>query len=250
MTGDEEESAPEEEGGSPAWMATFADLMSLLLTFFILILSFANMDVIKFSAAVDSLHEAFGSAIAIEELQGNLVAAPIELSALARTRIIELEAGGSQEMEDLRREIETMIQRSNLENLVEVDESDRGVVVRVIGQLLFDPGSIELRPESFVVLNEIARLIAAVADDVSIEGHTDDTPATNEASNWHLSAGRAISVLDYLTEAQHIDPKRLSVAGYSSTRPLVENDSEENRELNRRVEFVFLRPIERPASQP
>jgi len=249
VTGGEEESGPEEEGGSPAWMATFADLMSLLLTFFILILSFANMDVIKFSAAVDSLHDAFGSAVAIEELQGNLVAAPIELSALARTRIIELKAGGSQEMEDLRRKIETMIQRSNLQNLVEVDESDRGVVVRVIGQLLFDPGSIELRPESFVVLNEIGRLIAAVSDDVSIEGHTDDTPATHEVSNWHLSAGRAISVLEYLAETQQIDPKRLSVAGYSSTRPLVANDSDENREMNRRVEFVFLRPVATSASQ-
>lgn len=242
MTLDEEESGQGEEAGSPAWMATFADLMSLLLTFFILILSFANMDVIKFSAAVDSLHEAFGTAVAIEELQGNPMISPIEFAASARTRIIELDAGGAKEIENLRKEIESMIQRSNLQNLVEVDESDRGVVVRVIGQLLFDPGSVELRPESFVVLNEIARLVQAVPDDVSIEGHTDDTPSGLEISNWHLSAGRAIHVLDYLAETQQIDPERLNIAGYSSTAPLVANDSEENRETNRRVEFVFLRP--------
>ena len=132
-----------------------------------------------------------------------------------------------------------MIQRAKLDNLVEVEESDRGVVVRVLGHLLFDPGSTELRPESFVVLTEIAQLVRSLPEHVSIEGHTDDTPASNEASNWHLSTGRAISVLDYLVEAHEIDVKRLSVSGYSSTRPIVPNDSADNREVNRRVEFVF-----------
>ncbi len=176
----DEESSPTEEGGSPAWMATFADMMSLLLTFFILILSFANMDVIKFSAAVDSLHEAFGTAIAIQELQGNPLTAPIDLGAPPEPRIIELEAGGADEMEDLRKEIESLIQRSNLQNLVEVDESDRGVVVRVIGQMLFDPGSVELRPESFIVLNELSGLVRALPQDVSIEGHADDTSTAHD----------------------------------------------------------------------
>lgn len=242
---DEEEGGAAEEG-SPAWMATFADMMSLLLTFFVLILSFANMDVIKFSAAVESLQDAFGTAIAIEELDGSLVTAPIELAAPPRTRIIELEAGGSKEIAQLRAQIQAMIEHARLDNLVEVEESDRGIVVRVIGQLLFDPGSAELRPESFVLLNEIARLVQAVPDPVSIEGHTDDTGTSPAgSSNWQLSASRAISVLDYLAKVQGIDESRLSISGYAATRPLVPNDSEANREANRRVEFVFLRP--RPA---
>jgi len=231
------------EEGLPAWMGTFADLMSLLLTFFILILSFANMDVIKFSAAVASLQDAFGTASAMHQYEGTNIPSPITLSAPSRTRLIELEIGSTDEMKDLRQNIEEMVERSHLENLLEVQETNRGIVVRVIGQLLFDPGSADLRPESFVLLKEIALLIQAVPGPVSVEGHTDDTSSSGarQTSNWRLSAGRAISVLDYLTNVQDIDVNRLSVAGYASTRPLVPNDNEENREINRRVEFVFPR---------
>lgn len=243
MIEEEETSGGNVEEGLPAWMGTFADLMSLLLTFFILILSFANMDVIKFSAAVASLQDAFGTATAMHEYEGTNIPSPITLSAPSKTRIVELEIGSTDELRDLRRDIEEMVERAKLDNLVEVEETDRGVVVRVIGQLLFDPGSVDLRPESFVLLKEIAMLVNAVPSPVSIEGHTDDTSASDarQMSNWRLSAGRAISVLEYFTKVQSIDPQRLSVSGFSSTRPIVPNDSDEHREINRRVEFVFER---------
>lgn len=245
---EEEESGGNVEEGLPPWMGTFADLMSLLLTFFILILSFANMDVIKFSAAVASLQDAFGTAMATHEYEGTNIPSPITISDPSRTRLVELEIGSLDEARNLRRDIEEMVERSQLDNLVEVEETDRGVVVRVIGQLLFDPGSVDLRPESFVLLNELALLIQAVPGPVSIEGHTDDTGTSDRdpLSNWRLSSGRAISVLDYLSNVQTIDAKRLSVSGFASTRPIAPNDTEENREINRRVEFVFAR--ERPAS--
>jgi len=238
---EEESSGGDVEEGLPAWMGTFADLMSLLLTFFILILSFANMDVIKFSAAVASLQDAFGTGLGMHEFEGTNIPSPITLSSPSRTRLIDLEIGRNEEDKDLRRNIQEMVERSHLENLVEVEETNRGVVVRVIGQLLFDAGSVNLRPESFVLLKEIALLVQAVPGPVSIEGHTDDTATSDErhVSNWRLSAGRAISVLDYLANVHEIDAHRLNIAGYSSTRPLMPNDSEENREINRRVEFVF-----------
>lgn len=247
---DDDEGGGDVEEGLPAWMGTFADLMSLLLTFFILILSFANMDVIKFSAAVASLQDAFGTALATHEFEGTNVSNPITFSSPTRNRLIELEIGKTDDARDIRRDIEEMVERTNLDNLVEVEETDRGVVVRVIGQLLFDPGSVDLRPESFVLLKEIALLINSVPGPVSIEGHTDDTSAgsSDPAANWRLSAGRAISVLDYLANADKVDAQRLSVSGFSSTQPLVPNTSDENREINRRVEFVFPRHVERTTS--
>ena len=242
---DEEEEAGGDDGGTPAWMATFADMMSLLLTFFVLILSFANMDVIKFSAAVDSLHDAFGTAVALDKQPGSPSIETISFDSSPRSRIIQLEAGGSKSMDKLRQQIEAMIKRARMDNLVEVEESDRGIIIRVVGHLLFDPGSAELRPESYLLLNELAQLIRAVGDPVSIEGHTDDTPAgTTRATNWRLSTERAISVLSYLSEVQEVDESRLSVAGYGATRPVKPNDSEEHREANRRVEFVFSRATE------
>ncbi len=242
----EEEDAPggSDEEGAPVWMATFADMMSLLLTFFVLILSFANMDVIKFSAAVESLRDALGNAIALQEFDGAPRINPFDLDDAGLPRVVALElCQTGPNSSALRAEVETLVQRLDLENLVEVDEAEGGVVVRVVGQLLFDAGSIELRPESFVLLNEIARLIAAVPELVSIEGHTDVTPAATGSgmSNWHLSTGRAISVLDYLTRVKNVDPKRLNVSGYAAMRPLLPNDSDANRERNRRVEFVFRR---------
>lgn len=249
MIEEEESGGGNVEEGLPPWMGTFADLMSLLLTFFILILSFANMDVIKFSAAVASLQDAFGTAVGSHEYEGTHIPSPITLSTQSRSRVIELEIGSTDELRDLREDIEEMVERSHLENLVEVEESDRGVVVRVIGQLLFDPGSADLRPESFVLLTELALLIKSIPGPVSIEGHTDDTGTSNldEISNWRLSAGRAISVLDNLTSVHEIDAQRLNVSGYSATRPLVPNDSVENREVNRRVEFVFVREEPKPS---
>ena len=250
MIEEEEEPGATVEEGLPPWMGTFADLMSLLLTFFVLILSFANMDVIKFSAAVASLQDAFGTALATHEYDGTNIPSPITLSEPARTRIVELEIGSLDEVRDLRRDIEEIVERSNLDNLVDVEETDRGVVVRVIGHLLFDPGSSELRPESFVLLKEIGLLIQAVPGPVSIEGHTDDTGTQDpeRLSNWRLSADRAISVLANLSNVQGVDPQRMSVTGYSSTRPIVPNDSEDNREANRRVEFVFTRTPDRSSS--
>lgn len=241
MIEEEESSAPAEEG-SPAWMATFADMMSLLLTFFVLILSFANMDVIKFSAAVESLQDAFGQATVVERLDGSPLITPITFESSGLPLIANLEqCSNGSHTASLRRRVESLVRRLNLHNLVEVDEADGGVVVRVVGQLLFDPGSVELRPESFVLLNEISILIHTLSEAVSIEGHTDETPMASGdgISNWHLSTGRAISVLEYLVDVRDVDEQRLSVSGHAATQPLYSNDTAKSRERNRRVEFVF-----------
>ena len=243
----EESEAPAAEEGAPAWMATFGDMMSLLLTFFILILSFANMDVIKFSAAVGSLRDAFGSRQVDPGELESYAATLIRLSDEPSSRmiqVVELPQRIRVAEADLERRIKLMIATHELEKLVEAERTSRGVVVRVQGQLLFEPGSARMLPEAFVVLREIAELVRDADNDVSIEGHTDDTPIQTAAfpSNWHLSADRAISVLEYLAGAEAVDSRRLSAAGFAEMKPLVPNDSPAHRDENRRVEFVFLRP--------
>jgi len=252
MESDESE-APAVEEGAPAWMATFGDLMSLLLTFFILILSFANMDVIKFSAAVGSLRDAFGTRQVDPGERESLAPTVIRLSENPFTRavqIIDLPKRVRAAEADLLRRIQLMMATHELEKLVEAEQTGRGVVVRVRGQLLFDPGSARLRPEAFVVLREISELVRDVDNAVSIEGHTDDEPIRTAEfpSNWHLSADRAIATLEYLAGAEKIEPRRLSAAGFADMKPLVPNDSPEHRDENRRVEFVFQRPAPEPRS--
>ena len=236
-----------EEAGAPAWMATFGDLMSLLLTFFILILSFANMDVIKFSAAVGSLRDAFGTqqldpgnhealSTAVVEVQGR--------ESSRQVRVIERRRRTRQAEADLRRRLQLLIARHDLEKLADAERTDRGVTVRLRADLLFGPGSADLRPEALTVLDELAVLVRASEQEVAIQGHTDDVPIRSEAfpSNWHLSTGRAIAALQYLVEVSRVAPERLSAAGYAHWRPLVPHDAPEAATQNRRVELLFLRP--------
>ena len=251
----EEEESPPAQTGAPAWMATMADMMSLLLTFFVLLLSFANMDVVKFRVMLGSVKDAFGVQ---KEHPGDIEAratTPIQLSNSESTANIELLEENQQTPRGprpldpaMQKEVEEAVARLGLDRLVETEATVRGIVVRVKGQLLFESGSAELRPESLVFMDEIARLARTFPYQVSIEGHTDDVPIATERfpTNWHLSSHRAISALRYLVEAGKIEAGRVSAAGYGDTRPLVANDSPGNRASNRRVEFVYMRedPVE------
>ncbi len=250
----EEESDGGQAAGAPAWMATMADLMSLLLTFFVLLLSFANMDVVKFRVMLGSVQDAFG----VQRIHpGDFEAratTPVELSVRESTAMIEaMESNKPQPPRaappmdpGIVKQMEDAVNRLDLGRVVEVQPARRGVVVRVKGQLLFDSGSSRLRAEALVFMDEIARMANLFPYGLSIEGHTDDVPISTPEfpSNWHLSAGRAISSLRYLVDVGEVDAKRLSAAGFADTRPLVPNDSAGNRSTNRRVEFVFLRDPE------
>ena len=117
-----------------------------------------------------------------------------------------------------------------------------GVVVRINGRVLYRPGDSALRPESDAILGRIAGLVQGTRHRVMVEGHTDDLPISTARypSNWELSTARAISGMRYLVD-NGVEAGRVGVAGYADQRPLEPNDNVENRALNRRVEFVFIR---------
>lgn len=237
------------EEGAPAWLATMGDLMSLLLVFFVLMLSFANTDKQLFLEAMGSIKNALGL---IEESPGNFrvkSTSPIEWDQKKTTPLLDIMKTKRSETpaptldQKIMQQVQQTIAENNLSRVVEAESSERGVIVRVKGGALFKPGSDELLAVSYVFLQEIIRLTEDFPYELVIEGHTDDSPIKTERfpTNWHLSASRSIAVLRYLSEAGDIEPSRIGAAGYGSTRPLVPNDSEENRRTNRRVEFVYKR---------
>lgn len=242
--------------GAPAWMATFSDLMSLLFVFFVLLLSFANMDATKFRDALGSVQEALG--VQFEhpgEVQG-LTTSVVEMSKQESTdqlTMIEMASlrktsgkSGDGSGEDLVAQAKQMVKGLKLGNIVEVASGHRGVTIRVKGQVLFEPGTTDLRPEAFPILDEIIALTRSFPYHLTIEGHTDDTPVSANAriTNWEISTKRAIAALRYFEEVGRIDPSRLACAGYAGTRPIAGNDSEAHRAANRRVEFTFTLPID------
>jgi len=238
-----------EEPSAPAWMATFGDLMSLLLTFFVLLMSFASMDERRFAAVTGSVRDAFGVQRVhpgeIESLSDSIV----DLSDSEATPYIEVIDKPMdvrrQERNRLQARVQAMLRSQRLERVVEIEETARGVVVRVPGQLLFEAGSSQLTLESQIFLREMAEVINGFPDDVAVEGHSDKSPVASGRfrSNFELSAARAVAALDFLAEVGGVDPKRLRATGYGATRPLPRDvlDGAPDTAADRRVEFVFLR---------
>ncbi len=236
------------EEGAPAWLATMGDLMSLLLVFFVLMLSFANMDKQLFLEAMGSVQAALGFKLENPghfKTQSNSV---VELSEQKSTPFLDIMNMPTKNQapsndQAMMQKVEQSIAENNLARIIEAESSERGIIVRVKGHALFKPGSDILLPESFVFLDEIVRLTEEFPYELSIEGHTDSSPISSVRfpSNWHLSAARAIAVLQYMVDSGGLDPSILSAAGFANTRPRVEGESEESHSVNRRVEFVYLR---------
>ena len=135
-----------------------------------------------------------------------------------------------------------LVQEKNLQDRVNMEMTQRGLVVRFTGQILFEVGEAEIRNEGRDVLDKVATVLKEMPNNVMIEGHTDNLPIDTEEfpTNWELSTARATEVIKYFIEDPGINPKKLSAAGYSKYRPIKPNDSPENRALNRRVEVVIL----------
>ena len=229
-------------GGDAAWMATFADLATLLLTFFVLMLSFANMDVIKFRMALGSVKDALGVEVEHPGDVSALATSPIEMSKRESTDKLEL-------MEEIQllNQVRDMIKQEGLDGEIEAELSERGVVVRVKGQVLFPLGKATLHKKASATLDTIIKLAKKMPYPMVVEGHTDSRPIRTAGfpSNWELSSARAIAAMRYIVAKGGLDPKRISVAGYAHMRPIASNKTAGGRTKNRRVEFVFLREKKR-----
>jgi len=217
------------------WMTTFSDMMTLLMTFFVLLYSMSTIDAQKFKAAVSSLRENMGI------LSGGrtMTEQPMVESGSMGS---EITPSPHQNLTVARQEIQQYVQEKNLQDRVNMEMTQRGLVVRFTGQILFEVGEAEIRNEGRDVLDKVATVLKEMPNNVMIEGHTDNLPIATEEfpTNWELSTARATEVIKYFIEDPGINPKRLSAAGYSKYRPIKPNNSPENRALNRRVEVVIL----------
>lgn len=264
--------------GSPAWMATFADLMSLLMCFFVLLLSFSEMDVLKFKQLAGSMREAFGvqNQIKVEDIpKGTSIIAqefspgrpePTPLNEVRQmtinndlnsldVRSREGEAQVEDELkglEELRRQQEEQAQQEAVavaqalaaeigEGSIEVETDGTRIIIRVKEQGSFDSGSAELKFQYIPVIAKIRDLLLDISGKVAIEGHTDNIPYSGRRfeSNWDLSAARALAVAHELFADRRIDQSRFNITGYADTRALAPNSTPELRARNRRVEIVI-----------
>ncbi len=258
--------------GLPAYMATFADLMSLLMCFFVLLLSFAEIDALKYKMVVKSLENAFGVQrdVAADEIpQGSSIIAqefspgeprPTPLKVVRQDTIDETreqlkvtadaeklaqqQAGKiTEETQEFRQALEKEIQ----EGLIVVESQFNRIVIRIREKGSFPSGDARLNPGFAPILRKIHDVLLTTDGRIAVAGHTDNVPINTARyrSNWELSTSRATSVVHELMAPGTMSAERFVLEGYADTKPLVPNDSAANRAKNRRVEIIVLKsPVE------
>ncbi len=235
---------PECPQGLPGWLATFSDLMSLLLTFFILLLSFSTTKQSDFEKAVGSLQGALGV------LSGDpILTSPVKLHVpIVRGDITEARPTLKDAKAEIEKEVEAEAQQEN----VEVIESEEGITIRIKDNAVFSSGKADIKPDILPLLNKIGGVLARLPNPIEIEGHTDDLPIKNEEfpSNHWLSSARALGVLDVFQNEVGIGAERMTAIGHGEFKPLLDNDSDENRASNRRVEIKVRHHQDSEESSP
>ncbi|RLE11450.1 flagellar motor protein MotB [Candidatus Aerophobetes bacterium] len=211
-----------EQSQDPVWLTTFADAMSLMLTFFVMLYAATTLDKSKLEPALGSLKGALGI---MEKTKPAIVSTP---------EIVK-------ESEQIAEKIQHFAVSQGLEKEIRVKVVRGGVRVSLASPILFDLGKAELKPGILPLLDEIAGTLKGIPNEIVIEGHTDNLPIHTERfpSNWELSAARAISVARHFIK-KGLAPSRIGVVGYADSRPLFPNDTPEHRARNRRVE-IFIR---------
>jgi len=224
----------EPKAGAPEWMATYSDMMTLLLCFFVLLFSFATLDVQKFKAIAQSMNGSLG----VLDSGMTLSMEPLVNSFPADSPTEEVE-----EFQKLYEEMNEYVEENNLESRITLRLDERGLLVRFMDNVLFDSGKADLTPGAKEIINKVAEIIKKNDKNVRIEGHTDNVPINTYRfpSNWELSTTRAVNVVKYLIEENGMEPYRLSASGYSDQHPVDDNNNAAGRQKNRRVDMVILR---------
>lgn len=227
--------------GAPLFMATYGDMVTLLLCFFVLLYSFSTLDAKKFEMLAASMQMAFHI-----QPGGPASSAPVSLQdgAMMEGRgespsPSEGNKGNAQRVLAMMRET---IKNEHLEDEIQLAENERGVAISMSEQILFGETSAELHPEGARILYKIGTFLESIPNHIAVEGHTDNLSPVGSRyrDNWALSAARAATIAAYLDSAIGIGQSRLRAVGLASSTPVVPNDSPTHRSLNRRVDLIIL----------
>lgn len=248
----------EDEGPSQEWLASYADAMTLLLAFFIMMFAFALIDEGKFFDFKVGVVAALGVPDPLTDNTSSILSqgtgnfpeigfTPVTPSEEEAEEIEELEkklaeAGEvtAENVEDLRELLERKFELAGASEFVQVGVDDRGVFIRFDGRVLFESGSADLDDLSFSLLATAATVLGSISNPLEVEGHTDNlsTDGTGWASNWELSTARSARVVRWMIDPGGLPDFRMTALGKADTKPVGSNNTAEGRAQNRRVEIV------------
>lgn len=228
------------------WLITYADLITLLMIFFIMLYTMAKVDTKKFAAISQSLKEAIGAGQVqkIDIVQLNSGTSAVLLNP---TGALPENKGGDAILQDpklkeakknLDKQLEGLVQQNN----AQVITDERGIVIRVASKSLFSSGSADVLQDAQRELLKIAAILEPLENQIRVEGFTDSQPINSPKypSNWELSGARAFNVLKFIISNSKIPPDRIAAVGYGEYRPVNKDNKSSDRPEDRRVDIVVL----------
>ena len=231
---------------SSSWIDTYADTITLLMTFFVLLYSMSSINNDKFEEVSKALNSLMTGKSADSILQYDVYQGTVPLIGGE----VDTEGAEQADEENDKKEntnatyedVKEFIESNDLNSLVQITTDERGVIIQIKDSILFEVGEAELKEESINVLDKINVLIATLPNNIIVEGHTDNVPINTYQfpSNYELSGARAARVLRYFVEERGQDSSRFLFQGLGETSPIVANDSDEHRAQNRRVNILIV----------
>lgn len=239
----------EEAENDERWLITYADMITLLMVFFIVLFSMANTDLKKFAAVSKSMSKAF-NVIAFEssgafggsmvgESSGGSASGEADPAVIPRTQ-------QQKDFMAVTAELTEYATQANLASDISVNATMEGMIISLSNRLIFESGSAELKSDAQEALHKVAEVLREIKNPVRIVGHTDDTP-TNDArypTNWELSVARSVAIVRFLIEKEQFAPEQLLAAGKAEFDPIDPNITVEGRMRNRRADIIIIYPVE------
>lgn len=221
------------------WLLTYADMITLLMVFFIVLYAMSNVDAKKYQSLAESLNDVFSGQKAI-------------LRDPSLTIVNAKPSQSQSDFSEMEKQLKDVIAELGLVSKVKINYESDGIVLSFQDTVLFNLGSASLTPDAINIIGKVTEVLARAPLKIRVEGHTDDLPIRTAQfpSNWELSVSRATSVVRMMLSNPKMEPGRISILGHGEYRPVAPNDSPENRQLNRRVDIVILRGENTTIGQP
>ena len=235
----------EEHGGDERWLVSYSDFITLLFVLFVVLYSISQVDVTKYKVLAESLRAAFSTGGANEVVSSSIGSGsggsdpngepdPIVIPGMPEKQ---------PQSEDVAYQLTAMLQNMNMGTGVSVQSNVEGVLISLSENIIFYPGTANLYPQAYPVLDGIIDMLNSMPNDLRIVGHTDDSQPSDAkySNNFELSSGRALVVAEYLI-SKGVNPSRISIAGKGEYDPIFANDTEEHRSMNSRAEIIIIYP--------
>ncbi|NLD50815.1 MAG: OmpA family protein [Clostridiaceae bacterium] len=243
--------------GAPEWMTTYSDLVTLLLTFFVLLFSMASVDKQKFEAVAYSLRSTFLNMSNGELYENNNGKDLISITDLTGQPEDEYDKNTNREdsdkkgnagkgsveerIDNFKDEVEDLIALMDLGDYIKIIDTEREIILRINSVILFDLGKADIKSSGKEALKKMGELLKELDSDAVVQGHTDNLPINTMLfpTNWELSTKRATNVVLFLIDECTLKPQKLTATGNGEFKPVAPNDTEVNRQKNRRIDVVI-----------